>query len=228
MISGLAYRYKLLADGRRQIVGFVLPGDLVCSGALLSSAFGHTVRLMRSSVVATIGLDDFLAQHPTLVRCLWALSCTDQAIAWQWLATIGQQTARARVAHLFCELYHRLRHVGGVEDDSFAFPASQQEIGDSVGIVGITIVHANRVLQGLRSDGLIAFDGKAVYVRASSGWRRSRHSSAPISASAPEGMRGSSTSARRAACARVGGPGPARQAGAAHMSIFGLSRSIVS
>jgi CRP-like cAMP-binding protein len=77
------------------------------------------------------------------------------------LATFHQRDAQARIAHLFCELYYRMLEIGQVHDGAFAFPASQQELADSS---GITNVHANRTLQNLRRQGVIAFDGKTLTV----------------------------------------------------------------
>jgi len=161
MIDGLGYRYKQLSNGRRQIVAYVLPGDLVSSGMLASDVFDHSVHMMQPSIVASIHHMDLMTLHPNLMRGLWSIVARELAITQEWVVNVGQRDAQARIAHLFCELYYRMLEIGQVHDGAFAFPASQQELADSS---GITNVHANRTLQNLRRQGVIAFDGKTLTV----------------------------------------------------------------
>lgn len=169
MIDGLGYRYKQLPNGRRQIVAYLLPGDVVSSGTLTAETLDYSVHLMTPSILSTIHGADLMALHPNLLRSIWSIVGRELSITWEWVANVGQRDARARVAHLFCELYYRMLEVGLVHEASFAFPASQQEIADSV---GITNVHANRTLQSLRREGVLIFDGKRLAISNIAGLKR--------------------------------------------------------
>ncbi len=161
LAEGLGYRYKQLPNGRRQIVGYLLPGDAVSFGMLRGEPLDHNVRLMQPSTIFAVQSPEPELLPPELSAMLLDLAARELSISQEWLSSVGQRDARARVAHLFCELYCRTRDLGLVYGGGFDFPASQEEIADSV---GITPVHANRTLQSLRKDGLIAFDGRTLVV----------------------------------------------------------------
>lgn len=161
MIGGLAYRYKELSSGRRQIVAYLLPGDVVSMGILSGDICDHGVRFLSASIVSSIHPLDLAALSPELVWAMWSLVSRELSVTWEWIANVGQRDSKARLAHLFCELYYRMLEIGEVHDGAIRFPVSQQELADSV---GITIVHANRTLQALRRDGLITFDGRVLSV----------------------------------------------------------------
>jgi biotin operon repressor len=76
----------------------------------------------------------------------------EAAILRERIVMLGRRNARARVAYLFCELFWRHRAIGLSEDHSLRLPLTQADIADTL---GLTAVHVNRVLQGLRRDGLI-------------------------------------------------------------------------
>jgi CRP-like cAMP-binding protein len=82
------------------------------------------------------------------------LTLLDSAIHREWLVAMGALAAPARAAHLFCELFVRLKVVGLTDGNSYAFPISQTDLAD---VLGLSTVHINRTLQNLRSDGLIEF-----------------------------------------------------------------------
>jgi CRP-like cAMP-binding protein len=155
LLSGLGYRYKQLTNGRRQIVAYLLPGDVVSMGVLFRDPNDHGVRFIEPSMVSTIHPGDLSQFMPQLLRSLWLMVARELAITWEWVANVGQRDTKARIAHLFCELYYRMLEIGEVHDGSLRLPVSQQEIADTV---GVTIVHTNRTLQILRKEGLIVFD----------------------------------------------------------------------
>lgn len=68
-------------------------------------------------------------------------------------ALIGSREALPRMAHLLLELYNRLKVIGHTRDGEFGLPISQADLSDCL---GHSVVHTNRVLQTLRSDGLIS------------------------------------------------------------------------
>lgn len=161
LLSGFGYRCRQLANGRRQIVGYVVPGDLLTAGPLAAPVHDHSLRLTEASTYATLPDPELATLEPFLLRLLTRLVARELSISREWIANLGQREARARVAHLFCELSVRMRDIGQADGSSFPFPVTQQEIADSV---GFTIVHVNRTLQALRRDGALAFDGRRAIV----------------------------------------------------------------
>lgn len=155
LFQGIACRYKLLPDGHRQILGFLIPGDL-CDVHFVTHTPDHSVALLGQVKIAKIPsrkIADLLARYPRIERALSLAALLDIAILRQWLLNIGQRDATQRLSHLFCEMNCRLTRIGHVESDgSFAMPVNQSALADST---GLSLVHVNRTLQRLRSEGLI-------------------------------------------------------------------------
>ena len=85
----------------------------------------------------------------------------DAAILAEWVVNVGRRDARARIAHLLCELVERLRKIGAGQEGMFDFPLTQEQLADAT---GLTAVHTNRTLQSLRKDGLIQLTAKSLTV----------------------------------------------------------------
>jgi CRP-like cAMP-binding protein len=157
IIEGFACRYKILEDGRRQILGYLLPGDLCDLHVFLLRRMDHSIAAMTASRVAVIPESSVLAfteRYPNLTRALWWTTLLDEAIAREWVVNLGQRTAYERAAHLFCEIYYRLRAIGLLNGDSYHLPLTQTALGDTL---GLSNVHVNRTLQELRGQRLISF-----------------------------------------------------------------------
>jgi CRP-like cAMP-binding protein len=93
---------------------------------------------------------------------MWLSTLVDAAILRQWLVGSGKRSALEQTAHLFCELFVRLELTGRTEGRTFIFPLSQVELADCL---GVSAVHANRVLQELRSTEVLAWRGRHVEIR---------------------------------------------------------------
>jgi CRP-like cAMP-binding protein len=114
----------------------------------------HSIGLLSDATVAHIPKDAMLAlvdRRPRLTRALWWGTLVDEAVLREWLVNMGQRNAHDRIAHLFVELWFRLRLVGRVEGDAFDLSLTQEELGDTM---GLTAVHVNRVLQRMREEEL--------------------------------------------------------------------------
>jgi CRP-like cAMP-binding protein len=152
---GLACRYRLLADGERQILTHLLPGDFYDLHAFLLRVADHSVVTMVPTRLATIEqakVFDIIEDYPRLGAALWWSAMQEAAILRERIVMLGRRNARARIAHLFCELLWRHRAIGLSEDHSLQLPLTQADIADTL---GLTKVHVNRALQRLRRDGLI-------------------------------------------------------------------------
>lgn len=156
IVEGLACRYKLLPGGRRQIMGYLIPGDLCDVHFVVFNKPDHSVALVGDSVVVRIpvhAIMELIIRYPRIERAMSLASLIDNAILREWLLNIGQRSALQRLSHFFCEMSSRLNAIGRVnEDGSFELAANQVTLADTI---GLTSVHINRTLQRLRSGGLI-------------------------------------------------------------------------
>ncbi len=162
--TGFACRYKLLPDGGRQIMAFLLPGDICDLHVAILGQMDHSIATLCPCSIARIPrstIDELTALHPRITRALWWATLVDEAILREWLVSMGKRPADKQLAHLLCELLVRLQAAGQAEGTSYDLPLTQAEIGDTL---GLSTVHVNRVLQDLRGRGLIAFQGGRVNV----------------------------------------------------------------
>ena len=155
LIEGWAYRYKLLPDGGRQIMAYLIPGDLCDMQIFILKKMDHSLGLLSDARIALIperAMLDLLETHPQVARALFWATLVDEATLREWLASSLRREPFECVAHLFCELWLRMKTVGLVEAGTFDLPITQTELGDTIGLNAVTV---NRVLQRLRAEELI-------------------------------------------------------------------------
>jgi CRP-like cAMP-binding protein len=153
--DGMACRYRILADGRRQILTFLIPGDFVCLHAFLLKSIDHFIGTIGPARLAIIDRDsvfDVVTKHPRIRAALWWSARQEDAMLRERIVALGRRSARGRVAYLLCELAWRQRAVGMMEDNAIRFPLTQTELADAL---GLTPVYVNRILQAFRRAQLI-------------------------------------------------------------------------
>ncbi len=159
IVEGIAARAKLLPDGRRQILGLLLPGDVCDLRLLVLGRLDHAVIALcavRASSMPMGAVAAMMDRHPRVARALWWRTAVEDAITHQWLVNAGYRTAWERVAHLLCEVFWRLEAVGLTQDNHCRLPLTQTELGDAV---ALSAVHINRTLMGMRRAGLVRLHG---------------------------------------------------------------------
>jgi CRP-like cAMP-binding protein len=164
IVQGFVCRYKLLAEGQRQIMSFHIPGDIPDLQSLHLRVMDHSVAALAPTRVAFIphaALQEITRSHPGVTAALWRDTLIDAAIFREWLAGVGRRTAHQRIAHVICEIFVKLRSVGLADGEGFELPVTQSELADAL---GLSSVHVNRVLQDLRRDGLIVSRGRHVVI----------------------------------------------------------------
>lgn len=164
LLSGFVYRHKIVGDGGRQIVAVALPGDLIDVQQILLRHGDHNIQALTDASIALFPIEELLASahgHPQVAVALWRYSLIEASITREWIANIGRRDARARTAHLLCELATRFEVAGLGARQTFELPMTQEQLGD---VLGLTAVHVNRTLKGLQSDGLIVRSKRAVSV----------------------------------------------------------------
>ena len=157
ILQGFACRYKLLADGRRQIVAFFLPGDMCDLRICLLKRMDHGIGTLTPVRAALLPRDSVLSlteRFPRLTRALWWSTLVEESITREWVVNVGNRTAFERTAHLFCEVFLRLQVVGLAGENACDLPVTQTELADAL---ALSAVHVNRVLMEMRHMGLVTF-----------------------------------------------------------------------
>jgi CRP-like cAMP-binding protein len=157
LLDGLICRYKDLSEGQRQITELHVPGDFADLHSFTLKHLDHNLMTLTPCRVAFVphkNLKAITENFPHLTRVYWFGTNVDAAIHREWVLSLGRRTAIARMAHLFCELQARLALVGLSDGSSYALSLTQEELAECL---GITPVHANRILQELRGEGLLEF-----------------------------------------------------------------------
>jgi CRP-like cAMP-binding protein len=165
MTQGLACRYRVLADGSRQILTFLLPGDFFDLHAFLLKAMDHSVVTLMPTRLAAIRRETvttLIANHPRIAAAIWRSEIQEAAIMRERIVMLGRHNARARIAYILCELVWRERLVGVSEDHAMRLPLTQADIADTL---GLTPVHVNRVLQEFRRDRLITLSHRQLVLQ---------------------------------------------------------------
>ena len=160
LYSGWAFRYKTLSDGRRQILNFLLPGDLIGLQQEFADGAMHGIEAVTDlnlCVFKRDGLWDLFRQHPSLGYDVTWMSAREESFVDDILLTAGRRNATERVAMLLMHLYRRQQRLGleRVDADgqtaSIEFPITQQHIADSL---GLSLVHTNKTMRRLHKLGL--------------------------------------------------------------------------
>lgn len=155
ILSGWACRFRMLSDGRRMILTFLLPGDAVCSRrhapALASTATLTPCRLLDARPIWQ-AIASHNHAHAKLAHAQRILDLLDDCYLHDHIVRLGRQSAIERMCHLLLELRWRLHAVRLVREREFPLPLTQEAIGDAV---GLSIVHVNRTLRDMRQRGLI-------------------------------------------------------------------------
>lgn len=162
VLDGFACRYKLLPDGGRQIMAWMVPGDFCDLPGAILGLMDHNIATLSASRIAFIPRATVMALievSPALTRALWWVTLVDEAVLREWLVNMGRRPADRQIAHLFCELLVRLQAVGLASENTLHLPLTQLEMADTL---GLTSVHVNRVVQQLRDQGLISWRGKTL------------------------------------------------------------------
>ncbi len=164
LCSGFVWRYKILPDGKRQVLSLGLPGDLIGFPACFFEKAVNATASLTDTVVATVPfkvLHDLFARFPRIATALFWAVAGEAAIYGERLVDVGRRSAYERLAHLVLELLVRLRAIGLVEQMTYTLPLTQELIADVLGLSG---PHISRMLRLMREEGLIDLDGHRLTV----------------------------------------------------------------
>ncbi len=155
ILEGWAFRHKSLADGRRQVLNFALPGDLIGLQVAIMNDMQHTVTALTEARLCVFQRDKVwtvFRDHPELAFSMTWMAAHEEQLLDGHLLSIGQRSAIERAAYLILHLYDRAEAVGYAGNDALQAPFGQGHFAEAL---GITPVHLNRTLRKLRDRELL-------------------------------------------------------------------------
>ncbi|MCD2173381.1 Crp/Fnr family transcriptional regulator [Rhizobium sp. C4] len=161
VLEGWGFRYKSLEDGRRQILNYHVPGDLIgLQGALLQE-MDHSFEALTPMRLCIFERSRFLTifeKSADLAFDVTWLASRDERILDGHMLSLGQRTAMERAAYLLVFLYYRGLRSGLFTSSNAQIPLSQSLIADTL---GLSLVHTNKTLKRLAQRKLIVWRGRA-------------------------------------------------------------------
>ena len=155
VLEGWAFRYKVLPNGSRQIMAFLMPGDACDLNIGMLAEMDHSIQTVTHAVVAKVTRDEMdalMTDYPGIARAMYVAQLVDEGTLRAWIVSLGRRSSVERAAHLLLELYVRGARTGFAHHNEIELPLSQVVLADAL---GMTPVHINRVLQELRRCGAI-------------------------------------------------------------------------
>lgn len=164
VLDGTFGRFKMAAEGGRQIVSFHIRGEVPDLQSLFLAAMDHTLSALTPGTVAFIphsAMRNILEDNPTLGAKLLRESFIDSSVTREWVCNIGRRSSESRIAHLICEMFTRHQATGSADGFTFPFGLTQSVVSDAQ---GMSAVQVNRVMQKLKRDKLITSQAKHITI----------------------------------------------------------------
>lgn len=164
LLSGWAFRFKTLEDGRRQILNYLLPGDLVGLQGSVIGEMEHSVESLSAVVLCVFQRDTLptlFENHPGLAFDVTWLASREERMLDENLLSVGRRSAMERAAYLIAFLYQRAEQVGQAKASKSLIPITQQHVADTL---GLSIVHTNKTLRKLADRQLIRWHDRSCEV----------------------------------------------------------------
>lgn len=163
VVEGIVGRFGQNSEGERQITAIHLPGDMADLHSVVQPEGTSALQALSTTTILRIphaSLRTLAARFPAIAEAFWRDCMVDASILSQWVVNVGRRDARARMAHLLCEMAIRCgaRDKGELQ---FKFPLTQVHLGNAL---GLTCVHVNRTLKALRDNGLVTLRGRTVHI----------------------------------------------------------------
>lgn len=163
--SGLVARYDQMLDGRRQITSFYIPGDMCDLHSVVAPKASWSITAISPVTINRVShsqLRDLCIHYPGIALAFWRDGTADASVFAKWVGNLGRKNAKARIAHVMCEMGMRTEAAGLGTRTSFDLRTTQEQLGEAS---GLTPVHVNRTLQEIRAQGLLTFRNGRVDIR---------------------------------------------------------------
>ncbi len=156
VLTGWGFRYKLLPDGRRQIVNYVMPGDLVGLQGTLMSEMQHSMETLSPMTLCVFERGELMSlyrQHAELAYDVTWLASREECMLDENLLSIGRRSALESLAYLVAFLVGRARASGLISETAAPRLAiTQQHVADTL---GLSLVHTNKTIRKLTEKKLL-------------------------------------------------------------------------
>lgn len=155
VLSGWAFRYKLLPDGRRQILNYLMPGDLIGLQGGVMGEMQHSVEALSPMLLCVFerdNLHELYRNHPGLGYDITWIASREERMLDENLLSVGRRSAIERAAYLIAFIASRAKVVGLNGKQSIQIPITQQHIADTL---GLSLVHTNKTIRKLMDRKLI-------------------------------------------------------------------------
>ena len=172
VLRGWAFRYKMLEDGRRQILNYALPGDLTGLQGTLMKETEHSVEALTPLTLCVFPrakLWELYSKLPSLAFDITWLAAREEQLIDENLVSLGRRTALERTAYLLLHLFVRAEEAGLAHSDGIQFPFTQQHVADTL---GMSLVHTNKTLKRLMASGAVRWRGRQFTVLDRAGLER--------------------------------------------------------
>ncbi len=154
--SGWLYSHIALDGGKRQILRLEFPGDLMGTSSIAFGTASSSLTAVTDCSVCPIertALHALFTEHSRLASLLFLLGQAERVSLDDRLASLGQTSAKSRIAALLLDILVRHRIMSGDDAGEIDVPLTQEDIGDAT---GLTSVHVNRMIRQLTREGLIS------------------------------------------------------------------------
>lgn len=151
ILSGWAFRYKTLQDGRRQIVNYALPADFLGLQGSVNDEMQHSVEALTDVMLCVFPREklwSLYTDYPTLAFDITWLAAREEQILDEGLLSVGRRSAMERLAYLLLSMFLRAEEIGLTKGNRMIFPFTQQHVADTL---GLSLVHTNKTLQRLQA-----------------------------------------------------------------------------
>ncbi len=159
--QGVVRLYKLLPDGRRQVVAFALPGDFL--GMPLARRYSFSAEAIGEVALCRFSRDEltkFIQSSPSIMRLMIESTVRELDMAQDQLLLLGNGSAEEKVAMFFVGWRNRLARIRGVSE-SVPLPMRRQDIAD---FLGLKLETVSRTIAKLEQRNVIRVVPKAVFL----------------------------------------------------------------
>lgn len=164
LFAGWAFRYKALPDDRRQVLNFLLPGDVIGFQANMLGEAVHGVEALTDVILCRHSRSKIWTlyrEHPELAFDATWLTAKEESLVDEALLSVGRRTAPERIAMLVAHLFRRASALQPAPSASVRIPVTQQHIADAL---GLSLVHTNKTIRRLQRAGYFRFERQRLHM----------------------------------------------------------------
>ncbi len=165
LLEGVLIRSQSLEDGRRQILNFMFPGDLIGLQGAFDEPSSHTIEALIDARLCRFKRGDFagfVSKNPGLAYDITWLAAKEETALEGHILSLGQRNARERVTYLAVWLIDRAQSTCLADESNvLTLSITQSQIAD---MLGLSLVHTNRTLRQLQREGLVEWKSRKIHV----------------------------------------------------------------